>query len=67
MPRKQLEVPPAVARQFIKDMRAFFAAGLSPKADAIAAQQAWLFSQHVHKAVKVHEVKELFYAMKHQV
>jgi hypothetical protein len=48
-------------------MRAFFAVGLSPKADAIAAQQAWLLSQHTTRTVKVHEVKELFHAMKDEV
>jgi hypothetical protein len=42
-------------------------AGRSPKADAIAAQQAWLLSQHMATTVKVHEVNELFHAMKDQI
>jgi hypothetical protein len=44
----------------------FFAVGISPKADAIGAQQALLLSQHTARTVKVHEVKELFQAMKDQ-
>jgi hypothetical protein len=67
MPRKAFELPPAGARNFVRDMKAYFAAGHSPKADAIAAQQAWLLSQHVNKTVKVHEVKELFHAMRDQL
>jgi hypothetical protein len=40
MPRKPVELPTAVAKAFIKDMRAFFAAGgTGVKADGIAARQ----------------------------
>ena len=63
MPRKQFGLPPAAARNFVRDMKSYFAAGLSPKADAIAAQQAWLLSQHTSTTVKVHEVRELFHLM----
>jgi hypothetical protein len=41
MPRKQLEVPPAAARSFMKDLCAFFAEKNTIKADEIAARQAW--------------------------
>jgi len=64
MPRKAFELPPGVARQFVRDMKAYFAAGRSPKADAIAATQAWLLSEHTAKTVKVHEVRQLFHEMK---
>jgi hypothetical protein len=39
MPRKSLELPPAVARNFVRDMRAFFTEKNTIKAYAIAAQQ----------------------------
>jgi hypothetical protein len=40
MPRKSIELPPAVVRNFIRDMRAYFAAGYDTiKADGIAARQ----------------------------
>ncbi len=38
MPRKPLELPPEVARNFVRDLRAFFACGHDTiKADGIAA------------------------------
>jgi hypothetical protein len=46
MPRKQLDVPPAVARNFIRDMRAYFAEKNTIKADAIAAQQLHALREH---------------------
>ena len=40
LPRKPIKLPPAVARRFVEDMRAFFAAGHNAiKADEIAARQ----------------------------
>jgi hypothetical protein len=39
MPRKPIELPPAVARAFVKDMRAFFAEKNAIKRDEIAARQ----------------------------
>jgi hypothetical protein len=64
MPRKPLELPPAVARAFVKDMRAFHAEKNGARRDAIVAQQAWLLNQHLAKPVKIHEVKALFHEMK---
>ena len=47
MPRKPIELPPEVARAFLADMRAFFAAGHDQiKKDEIAARQLWLLKQH---------------------
>jgi hypothetical protein len=40
MPRKQLEVPPAVARAFVKDMKAFFAEKNAIKRDEIPPTKA---------------------------
>jgi hypothetical protein len=38
MPSKPIELPPAVARAFVKDMRAFFAEKSATKRDEIAAR-----------------------------
>jgi hypothetical protein len=37
MPHKPIELPPAVARRFVEDMRAFFAEKSTIEADEIAA------------------------------
>jgi hypothetical protein len=39
MPRKPLELPRAIARAFIEDMRAFFAETHATKRDEITARQ----------------------------
>jgi hypothetical protein len=39
MPRKPIELPPAVARQFVEDMRAFYAEKNPIKRDEIAGRQ----------------------------
>jgi hypothetical protein len=39
MPRKPIELPPAVARRFVEHMRAFFAEKNGIKRDEIAARQ----------------------------
>jgi hypothetical protein len=39
VPRKPIELPPAVAKAFVKDMRAFFAEENAIKRDEIAARQ----------------------------
>jgi len=39
MPRQPLELPLAVARSFVRDMRAFFATSSIIKQDEIAARQ----------------------------
>jgi len=47
MPRKPLELPPEVARAFVRDMKAFFACGHDTiKADGIAAMQLHALKQH---------------------
>jgi hypothetical protein len=40
MPRKMLEVPPAAARAFVKDMKAFHAAATGLERDEITARAA---------------------------
>jgi hypothetical protein len=68
MPGKPFDLPPESARAFVKDLRAFFAAGgTGAKADEIAARQAVLLGRHLgkrSKELKVQDVKEMFFAMK---
>ena len=68
MPRKPLELPPAVARAFVRDMRAFFACGHDTiKADGIAAMQLHALRQHFSGKLRLTDVKEMFVAMRDQV
>jgi hypothetical protein len=70
MPRKLIELPPAVARDFLADKRAFFAETSSIKKDEIAARQAWLLNQHLKpgdKKLRVIDVKEMFVQMRDQL
>ena len=68
MPRKPIELPPEVAKAFVRDMRAFFAAGgTGAKADAIAARQLHAlrgFQGAYERPIKLHQIKELFHAMR---
>jgi hypothetical protein len=64
MPRKQLEVPPAVARNFVRDMRAYFAEKNTIKADAIAAQQLHALREHYNGKLRISDVREMFRQMK---
>jgi hypothetical protein len=67
MPSKPIELPPEVAKAFVRDMRAFFAAdGTGVKADEIAARQAWLLQQHYGGKVRLTDVKEMFLQMRDQ-
>ena len=67
MPRKELELPPAVARNFVKDMRAFFAEKSTIKADAIAARQLHALREHYADKLRLTDVKTMFLEMKDQV
>jgi hypothetical protein len=68
MPSKPIELPPAVAKAFIRDMRAFFkAGGTGVRADAIAAQQLHALKQHYNGKLKLTDVKEMFLQMRDQV
>jgi hypothetical protein len=50
MPTKTIELPPEVAKAFVADMRAFFAAGTnSIKRDEIAARQRHILLEHMPK------------------
>ena len=59
MSRKELEVPAAVARSFVKDMRAFFAEPNAIKRDEIAARQLWALKQHYRGKLRITDVYEI--------
>ena len=66
MPRKQLEVPPAVARSFVKIMRAYFTEKNLIKRDQIAGDAAFLLESHMrpNQRLRLPDIKDLFEGMK---
>jgi hypothetical protein len=67
MPSKPIELPPAVAIAFVRDMRAFFkAGGTGPKADGIAAMQLHALKEHYSGKLRLTDVKEMFLQMRDQ-
>jgi hypothetical protein len=64
MARKGLELPPAAARSFVKDMRAYHAEKSSLKKDEIAARQLWLLKQHYPCKLRITDVREMFVQMR---
>jgi hypothetical protein len=70
MPRKPIELPPAVARRFVEHMVAFFAETDPIKRDAIAAEQMTVLQQYQgprEKPLRVTDVREMFMQMRDQV
>ena len=53
MPRKPIELPPEVAKTFVRDMRAFHAAKDSLKKHEIAARQLWRLKQHWNGKLRI--------------
>jgi len=67
MPDKPIELPPEVTRAFVRDMKAFFAAGgTGIKADGIAAMQLHALKQHYSGKLKLTDVKGMFLQMRDQ-
>ena len=66
MPRKPIELPPAVARRFVEDMHAFHAEKNSIKRDEIAARQRHALAQHSAARLRVTDVIEMFVQMRDQ-
>ena len=63
MPRKPIEIPPAAARSFIKDMRLYHATKDAIKRDEIVTRQAWLLSENVgprEKKLRVIDMRQMF-------
>jgi hypothetical protein len=68
MPSKPIELPPEVAKAFVRDMRAFFAARHNTiKADGIAANQLHALRQHYNGKLRLTDVKAMFLEMKDYV
>ena len=70
VPRKPIELPPAVARRFVQDMRAFHAEKNSIKRDEVAARQMHALRQLQgprDKKLRVADVIEMFRQMRDQV
>jgi hypothetical protein len=67
MPRKPLELPPAVARRFVEDMRAYFAEPNSIKRDSNAGRQMRalrVYQRPREKPVRIPDVIAMFLQMK---
>jgi hypothetical protein len=67
MPPKPIELPPAVARSFLEDMRAYFGEKNAIKRDEIASRAAWLLQPHLpprQRKLRLFDIKELFEAIK---
>ena len=64
MPRKPIELPPAVARRFIEDMLAFHAEPNSIKRDEIAARQLHALRQHYAGKLRLSDVTQMFVQMR---
>jgi hypothetical protein len=67
MHRKAIEIPPAAARAFVEDLRAFHKAKTGLDIDEIAARQLHDLQKHQRpgeKKLRLVDVHELFLAMK---
>ena len=71
MPRKPIELPPEVARDFVRDLRAYCPAAHDQiKADGIAAQQLRAVREYLgprDKKLRLVDVRELFDHMRDKV
>ena len=66
MPRKPIELPPAVAGRFVDDKHAFYAEPNPIKRDEIAGRQMSVLRQYQgprEKPVRIPDVKEMFRQM----
>jgi hypothetical protein len=66
MTSKSLDLPPAVARTFVKDMRAFFAEEDRHKRDEIAARQLSALNQYRGRQetpLRISDIKMMFTEM----
>jgi hypothetical protein len=68
MHRKPLELPPEVARDFVGDMKAFFARGHDTiKVDGIAIGTLHMLKQHYSGKLRLADVKAMFVLMREQL
>ena len=69
MSAKPLDLPPAAARAFMKDMRAYFAEDDGTKRDAIAARQLHALKEFQGPReikLRLSDVKRMFILMKNK-
>jgi len=69
MPRKLIELPPEVAKAFVREMHAFHAEKSPIKRDEIASRQIHVLRQFQGKSerpIKLHQVKEMFEELRDQ-
>ena len=69
MLNKRLDLPPAVAKAFVRDMKAFFAEKDAIKRDLIALHQPSTLQEcqgSREKKLRLDDVKEMFRQMKDQ-
>ena len=67
MPSKPIELPPDVARDFVRDMRAYFAEKSPFKRDEIAIRQLVVLNEYLgrrERPLRVIDVKEMFVQMR---
>ena len=67
MQRRPLDLPPDVARAFVKDMRAFFAENNAIKRDEIAARQLSALNAYrgrQENPLRLSDIETMFEAMK---
>jgi hypothetical protein len=67
MPRKAIQLPPEVARAFIRDLKAFFAEENPTKRDEIAIRQMSALRQYQgprEKPVRIPDIMEMFRQMR---
>jgi hypothetical protein len=65
--RQPLDLPPGIARAFIKDMKAFFAEENRSKQDEIAARQLSALNEYrgrQENPLRLSDIKMMFEAMK---
>jgi hypothetical protein len=64
MPSKPIELPPAAARRFVEDMRAFFKETNQIKQEEIAARQLHALRHYYVGQLRLTDVKEMFLQMR---
>jgi hypothetical protein len=64
MPSKPIELPPSVAKAFVKDMRIFLATQNTLKQDEIAVRQLHALKQHHRGELRLSDVKQMFLEMR---
>jgi hypothetical protein len=67
MPGKSIELPPEVAKAFVRDVRAYHAEKGAIRRDEIAIRQLTILNEYLgrrEKPLRVTDIKEMFEEMK---